>query len=90
MKVLSEKDMAFEKLSSVFFSGQFHPVDRSDQLFCSMGHGNIIVFALTDFFRKICTKGFIPVADIFCRIEGNGSRVFPYGHMKNPTARTGK
>lgn len=69
VKVLSEKNMAFRKLSSVCFSGQFHPVDCSDQLLGSMGHGNIIVFALPDFLQKICTKGFIPVADLFCRIR---------------------
>ena len=69
VKVLTEKDMKLRKLSSVCLAGKFHLVDCPDQLFGSMGYGNIIVLAFADLLGKISTKGFIPVADIFCGIE---------------------
>ena len=52
-------------------------------IFCSMGHGNLIVFALTDLFLKICSKGFVPEADIFCRIKQGISQLMgtAFSHM---------
>ena len=55
--------------------GFFQGIDKPCEFLSGMGDGNIIVFALSAFFCKIRSEGWLPVADVFGRIEQRISKV---------------
>ena len=59
----------------VYFAGQFHPVDGSEQLLCGVRYRHVIVLAFGYLSSQIDAKGFVPFADKLGGVEKRISKV---------------